>query len=255
VDIYEYGGYIWEIMNMYEERRYRNMFKGINLKFFDVCIKETDIRIGADRELRKEAYELALKCRGDIEEYIAAHQRFLESLEPIDCSNDAPDIIRRMCEASKKAGVGPMAAVAGAVSEFVGMGLLKMCNEVIVENGGDIFMKSDVPRKVGVYAGKSRLSEKIALEIMPDKTPLGICTSSGTVGHSLSFGRADAVVIVSKDTFLSDAVATATGNVVKDESHIEKGIEFASSIDGVDGVLIIVGESLGAWGDIKLVKL
>jgi ApbE superfamily uncharacterized protein (UPF0280 family) len=90
---------------------------------------------------------------------------------------------------------------------------------------------------------------------MPDKTPLGICTSSGTVGHSLSFGRADAVVIVSKDTFLSDAVATATGNVVKDESHIEKGIEFASSIDGVDGVLIIVGESLGAWGDIKLVKL
>ncbi|HPD00522.1 MAG TPA: UPF0280 family protein [Acetivibrio sp.] len=240
---------------MYEERRYRNMFKGINLKFFDVCIKETDIRIGADRELRKEAYELALNCRRDIEEYIADHQRFLESLEPIDCSNDAPDIIKRMCEAAKKAGVGPMAAVAGAVSEFVGMGLLKMCNEVIVENGGDIFMKSDVPRKVGVYAGKSRLSEKIALEIMPDKTPLGICTSSGTVGHSLSFGRADAVVIVSKDTFLSDAVATATGNVVKDEGYIEKGIEFASSIDGVDGVLIIVGDSLGAWGDIKLVKL
>ena len=90
---------------------------------------------------------------------------------------------------------------------------------------------------------------------MPEKTPLGICTSSGTVGHSLSFGKADAAVIVSKDTLLSDAVATATGNVVKDKHHIEKGIEFASSIDGVDGVLIVVGDSLGAWGDIKLVKL
>ena len=240
---------------MYEERQYRNMFKGINLKFFDVCIKETDIRIGADRELYREAYELVLKCRKDIEEYIAAHQGFFESLEPINCSKDAPDIVRRMCEASKKAGVGPMAAVAGAVSEFVGMGLLNLCNEVIVENGGDIFMKSDVPRKVGIYAGKSMLSEKIAIEIMPEKTPLGICTSSGTVGHSLSFGKADAAVIVSKDTLLSDAVATATGNVVKDKHHIEKGIEFASSIDGVDGVLIVVVDSLGACGDIKLVKL
>jgi len=251
----EQGKHTWGIMKMYEERRYRNMFKGVNLKFFDVCVKETDLRIGADRELYKEAYDLVLKCRKDIEEYIANHRNFLESLEPIDCSSDAPEIIRRMCEAAKKAGVGPMAAVAGAVSEYVGVGLLKLCNEVIVENGGDIFMKSDVSRKVGVYAGKSILSEKIALEITPDKTPLGICTSSGTVGHSLSFGKADAVVILSKDAFLSDAVATATGNVVKDKHHIEKGIEFASSIEGVDGVLIIVGDSLGAWGDIKLVKL
>lgn len=239
---------------MYEERRYRNLFKGINLKFFDVCVYETDLRIGAERELQKEAHLLVEKCRKDLEDYIKIHPEFLTSLNPVKCREHAPYIVQRMCDASKKAGVGPMASIAGAVSEYVGTELLKFSNEIIVENGGDIFIKSSIPRKVGVYAGKSRLSEKIALEITPDKTPLGICTSSGTVGHSLSFGKADAVVIISKDTLLSDAVATAAGNVVEDQHHIEKGVEFASSIDGIDGVLIIVGDKLGVWGDIKLTK-
>lgn len=240
---------------MFEERRYRNMFKGINLKFFDVCLYETDLMIGADRELQKEAYELVKKYRGQLEQYIKVHPEFLTSLKPIKYMKDSPDIAKAMCIAAEKANVGPMAAVAGAISQYVGIELLNYCNEVIVENGGDIFIKSSIARRVGVYAGKSQLSEKIALEISQDKMPMGVCTSSGTVGHSLSFGKADAVVILSQDTLLSDAVATATGNVVKDENHIEEGVEFASSIDGIDGVLIIVKDKLGAWGDIKLTKL
>ncbi|NLD45718.1 MAG: UPF0280 family protein, partial [Clostridiaceae bacterium] len=234
---------------MYQERKYRNLFKGANLVFFNVCLFETDLGIGAKRDLSEEALTLVGKYRKDIEDYIGTDREFLTSFVPIRCREDAPLIIKGMCEASKKAGVGPMAAVAGAVSEMVGHELLKYSDEVIVENGGDIFIKSSLQRKVGIYAGNSPFGEKLSIIVEPEKTPLGICTSSGTVGHSFSYGRADAVVILSKDTFLADAVATATGNLVKDEASIEKAIEFAASIEGVDGALVIMGEKLGIWGD------
>ncbi len=103
-----------------------------------------------------------------------------------------------------------------------------------------------------MYAGDSPLNGKIALKIYPEKTPLGICTSSGTVGHALSFGKADAAVVISKDAFLADAVATAVGNRVKSVSDIEKAMEFASKIEGIEGVLVIIGDSIGAWGDIEI---
>lgn len=239
---------------MYEERKYRNLFKGVNLKFFDVCVFESDLRIGASKELYEEALKLLLLYRNHIETYAKNHPVFLTALSPIACQPDSAEIIKKMCQAAMKAGVGPMASVAGAVSEMVGMSLLKHSDEVIVENGGDIFIKTDTTRKIGVYAGNSPLNEKLAINIEPQKTPLGICTSSGTIGHSLSFGKADAAVIISKDTFLADAVATAAANIIKTKDDIERGLEFASEIQGIDGALIIKGERFGAWGDIKLVR-
>lgn len=237
---------------MYEKRSYRESFSGSNLVFFDAVAMETDLKIGADKDLGELAYKWIIEYRKQLEDYIRSQPMFLSSLEPVIPKSPCPYIVKRMCEAGKKAGVGPMAAVAGAFSELVGLKLLEGSKEVIIENGGDLFIKSDSIRKIGIYAGKSPLSWKIAMEIRPEKTPIGVCTSSGTVGHSLSFGRADAAVIVSKDTFLADAVATATGNLVKDACDIEKGIEFASSIGGIDGVIIIVGDKMGIWGDIKL---
>lgn len=241
--------------DMYEPRTYRNLFSSEGLQFFDVCIMETDLRIGAGRYLYNEAYASVQKYRAQIETYIKLYPDFLSSLEPVDCMPGASAIVSRMCEAAKKAGVGPMAAVAGAVSEMTGFDLLEHTDEVIVENGGDIFMKTSIARKAGIYAGQSPLSGKIAIEIPPEKTPLGICTSSGTVGHSLSFGKADAAVILSQDTFLADAAATAAGNMVKSAEDIEKALEFVSRIKGVAGAVIIIGNKMGAWGDVKLVRL
>lgn len=240
---------------MYEERTYRELFKGINLEFFDICILETDLRIGACRNLYCEAFEAVRKYRGQIEEYIKANPVFLTSLEPVESQPEADEIIRKMCSAAQKAGVGPMAAVAGAVSEMVGLELLKYSEEVIVENGGDIFIKTISTRKIGIYAGSSPLSGKLAVEIAPERTPMGICTSSGTVGHSLSFGKADAAVILARDTYLSDAVATATGNIAKTQEDIEKALGFASGIEGVEGAVVIIGDKLGAFGNVKLVRL
>lgn len=241
--------------NMYEERLYRNSFQGANLIFFDVCIFETDLRIGACSDLSDIAREAAGRFREQIEAYIGQFPEFLTSLEPLDSKMEAPEIIMRMLEASRKAGVGPMAAVAGAISEMTGNELLEYSGEVIVENGGDIFLSTKTSRIIGIYAGNSPLSNKLAIEIEPGKSPLGICTSSGTVGHSLSFGKADAALIISKDTFLADAAATAVGNRVRTPDDIENALAFAGSIQGVDGALIIIGDKLGVWGDIKLSQL
>jgi ApbE superfamily uncharacterized protein (UPF0280 family) len=130
--------------------------------------------------------------------------------------------------------------------------LLSESSEIIVENGGDIFLKASSKRTVAIYAGDSIFTQQIAMEIEPEETPLGICTSSGTVGHSLSFGKADAVVIYSPSAILADAAATAACNLVKNHSDIEKAIDFARSINGVRGVAIIFGDKLGIWGKIRL---
>lgn len=240
---------------MAEKRSYREFHRAKDLVYFNVKVEQTDLDIGAHSMLRHEALQLVKKYRKDIEEYIRKDRRFLISLIPIPCSPDAPAIVRRMCSAAQKAGVGPMAAVAGAISEFVGMELLQFSPEVIVENGGDIFLKSRRERVIGIFAGTSPLSQRIGLKIPAEDTPIGICTSSGKIGHSLSFGRADAVVILSHDTALADAVATAAGNVVKSKDDIEKGINLARRIEGVLGVVIIVDDKVGAWGSVQLVKL
>ncbi|HOJ09332.1 MAG TPA: UPF0280 family protein [Clostridiales bacterium] len=203
-------------------------------------------------DLLKTTQNLVRKYRQYIEDYIRIHPEFLTSLEPIIPKSGAAIIVNRMCEAAMKAGVGPMAAVAGAIGQMVGQELLKYYEEVIIENGGDIFIKTNSVRKVGVYAGKSPLSEKIAIKIQPHHTPAGVCTSSGTVGHSLSFGKADAAVIISRDAFLADAAATAVCNRVKCPADIEKALKFASEIEGVDGALIIIDDKMGAWGDIEI---
>jgi len=160
-----------------------------------------------------------------------------------------------MLAAGSEAGIGPMAAVAGAIAEFVGNRLQVLSEELIIENGGDIFLKSRQERCVAVFAGDSPLSGRVALKIAPSDRPSGICTSSGTVGHSLSFGRADAVCILSESPTLSDAAATAVGNVVKAKADISLGIERAQSIRGVQGVLIIIGDRLGLWGKMEIVRL
>lgn len=238
---------------MHQERTYRRWIKGNNLVTFEVIEKETDLAISAVKNLENHARASVLTYRNDLEKYIAADPEFGTSLEPIGVRGDAPLIVRAMAEAAAKAGVGPMAGVAGAIAEFVGRDLLRLSDEIIVENGGDIFLRTKKKKILGIYAGEeSPFTGKIAIEIDPDEDGLGICTSSGTVSHSLSFGKSDAVVIISDEAVLADAVATATGNILKTPADIEKAIEFARSIHGINGILITMKDTMGSWGEIKL---
>jgi len=237
---------------MFEPRTYRHWVKDKDLISFNVVVKETDLYIRASSNVKRKALKLVLKYRDTLERYIERHSSFLTSLKPLPAGDDAPRIVKSMSESARKVGVGPMAAVAGAIAEFVGTELLAFSPEVIIENGGDIYLRSLRKRIVGIYAGKSPLTGKIGLEIAGEDTPLGICTSSGTVGHSLSFGKADAVVVLSESATLADAAATAIGNLIKQSEDIPNGIEFAEGIEGLKGLVIIIDDKIGLWGSVKI---
>jgi hypothetical protein len=240
---------------MYEKRTYRNLVKTNDLVKFEVIVKETDLLLRAERDLSNETRESVLKYRHQLETYIETNPEFQRSLIPLKDDPYAPEIVREMIRTTQLAQVGPMAAVAGAMAEFVSKDLLPISKEVIVENGGDIYLATSRERTIGIFAGNSPLSLKVGVVISPKDSPLGVCTSSGTVGPSLSFGKADAVCILSKSGALADAAATSVGNIVKEKKDIELGLERGKEIEGVSGLLIIVGEKMGVWGNVKLTRL
>lgn len=237
---------------MNTERFYRESFKAEDLVFFKACVEQTDLYIGARQNKEDLAKDLIREFRSELTGYIQRDPRLLSSLVPIDPLKGAPLIVLDMCHAASLANVGPMAAVAGAFSKFVGQELLRFSDEIIVENGGDIFLRSLKARSIGIYAGHSPLSNQLALRIYGSEAPCGICTSSGTVGHSLSFGKADAAVVIHPDASVADACATALGNKVSKAEDIEPALEEISRIAGFKGALVIIGEALGAIGEIEL---
>lgn len=227
---------------------------------FQLAVAETDLDIGVRKDrfsnqLVKWVEETIRACRGPLEDYIQRDPSFVTALTPYAVLPNAPLIVQTMAEAGRLAGVGPMAAVAGAVAEWVGKSIAKRSRDVIVENGGDIFIRTCRIRKVGIFAGDSPLSNRVAIEIRPDQTPLGICTSSGKVGPSLSFGKADAVVVLSPSVALADAVATACGNLVQTVDDLKRVLELASKIAGITGVVVIKDDRLAVWGSVKLLPM
>jgi ApbE superfamily uncharacterized protein (UPF0280 family) len=203
----------------------------------------------------EEAKKAVLQYRYQLEEYIRKTPEFLKSLIPLPLDKSAPSIIKEMMHAATLAHVGPMASVAGAVAEKVGNDLLNHTSQIVVENGGDIFLNTSNDLTIGIYAGRSPLSNKLGLKITSHKTSLGVCTSSGTVGHSLSLGKSDAVTVIAHSASLADATATAVGNLVKGRKDIAKGIEYAQKIKGIRGILIIVDDTFGVWGNIEIVSV
>ncbi|MCL6638098.1 MAG: UPF0280 family protein [Firmicutes bacterium] len=244
----------------YRERFYREQYRQEDLLYFQVVVRETDLSIGVRRErfspeLARWVEGLVREQRSLLEEYIERDRIFLHTLEPHAVLPGAPPIAAGMARAASAAGVGPMAAVAGAFAQHVGRALAARSKDVIVENGGDIYLKSTRKRRIGIFAGRSPLSNRLALEVRPEDTPLGICTSSGTVGPSLSLGRADAAVILSPSAVLADAVATAAANLVRDPGDVERAAAFALKIEGITGAVIIKDDRLAACGNLKLLPL
>jgi len=237
----------------FKERLYRRRKASADLYSKSICIQETDLQVLADKPIEADFLTKRIRFyRGQIEDYIVSDRRFLTSLKPIPVELKSHPLIRRMAQAAKAANVGPMAAVAGAMAEFIGRDLLKKgCRQVIIENGGDIFLKVRRQRKVAIYAGPKKAWRNLAIKIYPDHTPLGICTSSGVIGHSLSFGSADCVVVLSKNASLADAVATATCNRIRSKEDLRGALDFARSIRGISAVLVIFGDALLSWGELE----
>lgn len=239
----------------YEPRTYRRAVRAAGLVTFEVALRETDLQISAVRDLRDEAAVLVRAVRDDLEHYIVLHPRFAESYVPVDVEPGAPAVVLAMARAAQTTGVGPMAAVAGAVAEHVARGLAPLSDEVVVENGGDLYLMGSAARTVALWAGDSPLSGTVGIEIAGGALPLGVCTSSGRIGPSVSFGRAHTMTVLAADGALADAAATALGNRVREAADIDAALAAAREIPGVTGVVVVLGEHIGAWGDVRLVPL
>jgi ApbE superfamily uncharacterized protein (UPF0280 family) len=232
---------------------YRSLVK-TDLVTWRTWYKQTELMISADSDLSDMALDIVKELRQTMDIFIMANPEFETSLIPIDPGFDAPIVIADMCLAGIKADVGPMAAVAGAFAKEVGSRLLQFSKHIVVENGGDVWIKTGDLATVAVYAGQSSLSMKLGITL-DTYDPIAVCTSSGTVGHSTSFGKADAAVVVSYDACLADACATRLGNEIKSAEDIEAALETIYKISGVVGALAIIGDKCGAVGDIELANL
>jgi ApbE superfamily uncharacterized protein (UPF0280 family) len=221
-------------------------------------LKETFVRITADEKRHIETAKEELKeRRKDLDRFARWHPYFLVTLESYQVeetevgNNSIPVVVRRMIESAEKFGLGPMSAVAGALAEFAVEAMRDAgATYAMVDNGGDVALLSDRELLVGIYAGESPFSNKVALKIKPSATMVGICTSSGTVGHSISFGHADAATVISNSASLSDAAATALCNSITDARSITKAFHAINHVEGVEGALVIYKDKLATWGGI-----
>jgi ApbE superfamily uncharacterized protein (UPF0280 family) len=251
------------IFGNFQPRTYRNQFNTSRFTGFEVAHLETDLWIGIDPasfqpEMKTVALEKIKDLRKKLDNYISAEPFFKKSLKPFIPSEIAPKEAVEMATAAEKAGIGPMSTVAGLFAREVGEALLQnfSIEEMVIENGGDIYVLLKNELILSVFAGESNLSERIGLIIPPEKSKLGICTSAGTVGPSLSYGKADAVVVVCVDVLLADAFATAFGNKVKSPNDVEKVIMQSEKYPEILSLLIICEDKVGIKGEneIKFLK-
>jgi len=221
-------------------------------------LKETIVTISAREQCHIEAAKRSIReQRKLLEDFIRTDPFFVITLEPYDLQADdedcAPEIVKQMVKCSAVFGIGPMAAVAGVIAKYAVQAMMEAgATYAVVDNGGDISLLNDEPIIVGIYAGASPIRD-LAFELPGRSTPIGIATSSGTVGPSISFGCADAATVISQDPDLADAAATTLGNAVQANGPLE---ECFRAIDrpGIDGALVIRGEEMALWGELPKLR-
>ena len=219
----------------------------------EIEIGETHIRLTTD--LKSHSLEdYIYSIRADLKSHIAHNQYFLHAMKPLKPkTDDLSPIVERMYESSDLCDVGPMACVAGTVSEL-SLDYLISCGSKnsIVENGGDIAVINSRTVLCGIFSNNPVLGNDIAFKIKKRHKPLGICTSSGKMGHSISFGLSDSVTVISKSPSIADGLATRIANGVNGEDSQERvyaGLETADDYDDLfEGVLIVCGGNVATMG-------
>ncbi|WP_321286594.1 UPF0280 family protein [uncultured Sunxiuqinia sp.] len=244
---------------IFEPKTYRNSFSKERFQSFVITCNDSDLWIGVDPiSYKDEMSAVALKKLRAIQDalkiYIANDSFLKKSLKPCKVQENAPDFVRSMVEAAEKAGVGPMAAVSGMYSELIGKELMEnfSINELVVVNGGDIYMRLQKSLVMNVFAGESPLSGMVGLEIDAEQTPMGICTFAQTEQTPLNFGKADAVIIACKDAVLADAFTTGFGNLIKKPSDVEKVLKRTEHFEEIISAVLICDDQIGIRGEFEI---
>jgi len=224
-----------------------------NERMFQVMVEETDLRVTCVEDLSLPMLELVTELRGQIKAWIRLQPEFRTSLTPVSVPAGAPEIVRRMAAGAEPAGVGPFAAVAGTVAHMVAESFAGRSPDLIVENGGDIYIYSRRERIVGLLPDP--LGEPIGLRVLPEDCPVSLCASSAYIGPSLSLGKGDLAVVRAADGALADACATMLCNMMREAKDVERALRRAESMRkmGVQGVFLQCAGRIGIWGNMELV--
>ena len=243
----------------YKERSYRSRFSNDERRWFCVKFLESDLWIGVDcgsysASMEADVYGMLVELRRTMDAYLLMDPGYKQALKPYDAGMEAPEIIKEMSRTSHKTGIGPMSAVAGAVALRVADFIKSSFHvkEVIVENGGDIYAEASSDMDIAVFAGQSPLSERVGLHIPAWAFPLGICTSSGTVGPSLSLGRADAMMIVCRDVLLADSYATAMANRIQTINDLQPVMDRIQNTPDILGALAVKDDRMAICGRFEM---
>lgn len=224
---------------------------------FSLAVGESDLYIGYRGEVDRSIIEQSTlkqlrRLRQEILDY--PDPRLMTSLVPLFQHEEHSRLISSMLASAEQANVGPMAAVAGAIAQELGRHLLARhgLEELVIENGGDLFLHLSEPVPVRLLAPSSPFSGKLALMAEGE---MGVATSSATMGHSLSFGRADAVMVAALDASLADALATSYCNRVLNKEDAERLCSELATEEGVVGAVITIGDTLAIGGRLEVRRL
>jgi ApbE superfamily uncharacterized protein (UPF0280 family) len=231
---------------------YRNKISAEGKYSFRLDYKYSGLYIICDQDLSSELEEPVLSFYRDVETVIAKQADFEKSLVPIKAGEDLPRTIKEMCNAGEVFNVGPMASIAGALCDHLAKSLIDRCSFLMIENGGDVYIKSSDPLEVGIFIKNTYFKDKLTLIIEAGQTPCGICSSSGSFGHSLSLGKSDLVTVLSRTATIADAAATSIANTINSEEDIDKAIARFSQYGEVEGLIIIKNKRIGLWGKLQL---
>lgn len=220
---------------------------------FQLVVEETDLWVAAREDLGVPMADHVRLLRGQIKSYAAVHPGFLTALEPLEAEARAPEIVRRMCRAGQLTGVGPMAAVAGALAQMLAEKFRDSSADLLVENGGDTYLFSTRDRHIGILNMPDQ-AVRLCVPVPAREFPCSFCASSARIGHSLSFGKADLVVVRARDAALADAAATALANALTGARAMDAVLARAQAWEsiGLDGVFSQCEGKIGVWGNMQL---
>ncbi len=244
------------------QRHYRNMYTPRkNEQTFQIVLEESDIMVTAEKNLASPMLKTLHNLRADIKAWLHLYPEFRTSLVPLPMPEGAiPSVIKRMYAGSAKAHVGPFAAVAGTIAHMLAEEYAPISPNIIVENGGDVYMFSHTERRVALLANpvqtpqNSHAMPSLGLLLKAQDFPLALCASSATIGHSLSLGQGELAAVLAKDGAFADAMATALGNGLKNPQNIETVLNTAKQYSEIHGVFLQCGEAIGIWGDLELIQ-
>ncbi len=232
---------------------YRDRVKNKEKYNWRIIYKYSDLLVSCDKDVYLKLERLIKEIYDLLGSFIKEEPSFQKSLSPLKIEQHYPPVIKKMCQKAAIFNVGPMAAVAGAVCDYIAAGLNKYCSRLIIENGGDVFIKTSKDVEVGIYLKNKNFADKIYLKIRAKDTPCGLCSSSGSFGHSLSMGKSDLVVVLSPSTISADGAATSIANKINQSTDIYQTIDYYKNIKDISGILIVKDSKLGIWGNIQLI--